>query len=232
MDSDKLLNLATSLGCLLAESGAEISRVEESVYRLLQAYQGKDAQVFAIPSCLIVSLMAEDGRPVTRMRRISAHGTDLELLERWGADAIRERAESAALLEKRDGLLRCKQQLIREALGQVCQELEQAPAQEYFSLLLELVGRWAQPGDGVLYLNARDLQRLPQGFQEELERIAPQGKIALSPQPRQLESGFVLAYGPVELDCTFPALFQEAYDQLRDAAGAILFAPAGAKEEP
>ena len=149
-----------------------------------------------------------------------------------GADAIRERAESAALLEKRDGLLRCKQQLIREALGQVCQELEQAPAQEYFSLLLELVGRWAQPGDGVLYLNARDLQRLPQGFQEELERIAPQGKIALSPQPRQLESGFVLAYGPVELDCTFPALFQEAYDQLRDAAGAILFAPAGAKEEP
>lgn len=149
-----------------------------------------------------------------------------------GADAIRERAESAALLEKRDGLLRCKQQLIREALGQVCQELEQAPAQEYFSLLLELVGRWAQPGDGVLYLNARDLQRLPQGFQEELDRIAPQGKIALSPQPRQLESGFVLAYGPVELDCTFPALFREAYDQLRDAAGAILFAPAGAKEEP
>ena len=47
MDSDKLLNLATSLGCLLAESGAEISRVEDSVYRLLQAYQGKDAQVFA-----------------------------------------------------------------------------------------------------------------------------------------------------------------------------------------
>ncbi len=77
MDSDKLLNLATSLGCLLAESGAEIYRVEESVYRLLQAYQGKDAQVFAIPSCLIVSLMAEDGRPVTRMRRISAprHGS-------------------------------------------------------------------------------------------------------------------------------------------------------------
>ena len=76
MDSDKLLNLATSLGCLLAESGAEISRVEESVYRLLQAYQGKDAQVFAIPSCLIVSLLAEDGRPVTRMRPNSAHGPE------------------------------------------------------------------------------------------------------------------------------------------------------------
>ncbi len=99
------------------------------------------------------------------------------------ADAIRERAESAALLEKRDGLLRCKQQLIREALGQVCASWRSAPAEEYFSLLLELVGRWAQPGTGVLYLNARDLQRLPEEFQEELERIAPQGKIALSPSP-------------------------------------------------
>ena len=64
MDSDKLLNLATELGCLLAESGAEISRVEESVYRLLRAYQGEDAQVFAIPSCLIVSLKAEDRKSV------------------------------------------------------------------------------------------------------------------------------------------------------------------------
>ena len=85
MDSDKLLNLATELGCLLAESGAEISRVEESVYRLLQAYQGEDAQVFAIPSCLIVSLKAEDGRPTTRMRRIRSHGTDIELLEACNA---------------------------------------------------------------------------------------------------------------------------------------------------
>ncbi|HJB13042.1 MAG TPA: threonine/serine exporter family protein [Candidatus Oscillibacter excrementigallinarum] len=85
MDSDKLLNLATELGCLLAESGAEISRVEESVYRLLQAYQGEDAQVFAIPSCLIVSLKGSDGRPMTRMRRIGAHGTDIELLEACNA---------------------------------------------------------------------------------------------------------------------------------------------------
>ena len=40
------------------------------------------------------------------------------------ADAIRERAESEGLLEKRDQLLRCKQQLIREALNQVCANLE------------------------------------------------------------------------------------------------------------
>ena len=99
MDSDKLLNLATELGCLLAESGAEISRVEESVYRLLRAYQGEDAQVFAIPSCLIVSLKAEDGRPTTRMRRIRSHGTDIELLEACNA-LCRELCRTAPPLDE------------------------------------------------------------------------------------------------------------------------------------
>ncbi len=142
------------------------------------------------------------------------------------ANAIRERAESAALLEKRDQLLRCKQQLIREALDQVCTSMENAPVEEYFSILLELAVRSAQPGEGVLYLNAKDLKRLPANFQQELDKETPQGKITVSSTPRDLESGFVLVYGPIEMDCTFPALFRAAYDQLRDAVGTILFSQA------
>lgn len=81
MDHDKLLNLGTELGILLMRSGAEIYRVEESVSRLLQAY-GQNAQVFAIPNCLIVSITTPEGHPMTRMSRISTHGTNIELLER------------------------------------------------------------------------------------------------------------------------------------------------------
>lgn len=81
MEHDKLLNLGTELGKRLMYSGAEIHRVEESVTRLLTAY-GVDIQVFAIPTCLIVSVNTPDGTPLTRMCRIPAHGTDIELLER------------------------------------------------------------------------------------------------------------------------------------------------------
>ena len=141
------------------------------------------------------------------------------------ADAIRERAESAARLEKRNQLLACKQQLIREAVSKVCASLENAPAEEYFSILLGLAARYGQPGKGVMTLNARDLQRLPGDFSEALAKAAPQGGIEISPAPGAMEGGFVLTYGPVQVDCTFASLFQEAYEQLRDAAGAILFAP-------
>ena len=80
-DYDRLSTLGAELGRLLMYSGAEIYRVEESVNRLLSAY-GLEPQVFAIPNCLIVSLTTPQGHPVTRMCRIPAHGTDIELLER------------------------------------------------------------------------------------------------------------------------------------------------------
>ena len=81
MEYDDLLNMGTELGYQLMFSGAEIYRVEESVYRLLTAY-GLQPQVFAIPNCLIVSLNTPQGHPITQMRRIPSHGTDIELLER------------------------------------------------------------------------------------------------------------------------------------------------------
>ena len=148
-----------------------------------------------------------------------------EILEQAKAKAtsVEERAQSTAQLERRDRLLRCKQQLIREALEAACEDLENAPAEEYFTILLELAQRAAQPGEGTLYLRAQDLDRLPENFQQELDRVTPQGKITVSSTPRKIPGGFVLVYGPIEMDCTFQALFQAAYEGLRDAAGAILF---------
>ncbi len=82
MDDNTLLDLATDLGYELAMSGAETFRVEESISRLLAAY-GLQAEVFAIPNYLIVSILSQDGQPITRMRRIGAHGNDLDAVEKF-----------------------------------------------------------------------------------------------------------------------------------------------------
>ena len=84
------------MGRKLMESGAEIYRVEESVSRLLSAY-GVQAQVFAIPNCLIVSVTAPEGQPITQMYRIPAHGTDIELLERCN-DLCRQLCRELSLI--------------------------------------------------------------------------------------------------------------------------------------
>ncbi len=82
MEYSKLLDLSTELGYRLAMSGAETFRIEESITRVLRAYE-IDAEVFAIPNCLHVSIEPVIGRPLTRMRRIGSHGNDLDAVERY-----------------------------------------------------------------------------------------------------------------------------------------------------
>ncbi len=82
MEHETLLDMATDLGYELAMSGAETFRVEESIHRVLAAY-GMEAEVFAIPNLLIVSLHREDGHTITRMRRIGSHGNDLDAVEKF-----------------------------------------------------------------------------------------------------------------------------------------------------
>lgn len=81
MDYDGLLNLCAEMGRQLMECGAEIYRVEDSILRLMHAYQVPDAQAFVIPNCMIVGLTPPDGHPITRLCRIPDHGTDISRLE-------------------------------------------------------------------------------------------------------------------------------------------------------
>ncbi|MDO5400841.1 MAG: threonine/serine exporter family protein [Eubacteriales bacterium] len=82
MDYNTLLDLATDLGYEQAMAGAETFRVEESVSRVMAAY-GVEAEVFAIPNYLVVSIITDTGKPITRMRRIGYHGNDLDAVEQF-----------------------------------------------------------------------------------------------------------------------------------------------------
>lgn len=84
MNYNTLLDMAITLGYELAMSGAETFRVEESISRVLAAY-GVDAEVFAIPNYLVVTILDEGGKPITRMRRIGTHGNDLDAVEKFSA---------------------------------------------------------------------------------------------------------------------------------------------------
>ena len=139
------------------------------------------------------------------------------------AQDIRDRAASAAQLEKRNRMLVFKQELIREAVDSARSSLEDAPTEEYFGLLLQLVSRFAQEGKGEMRLNSRDLARMPAGFEADVKKAAPQADLTVSPTACEIDSGFLLIYGGIDINCTFRAIFEDAYDELRGAAGKILF---------
>lgn len=81
MDKKKLLQLVSDIGFDMLVYGGEIYRVEETVKRICAAYGANSADVFAIPSALIVSITTGD-ETVSKTRRLSMKGTDLDKVDR------------------------------------------------------------------------------------------------------------------------------------------------------
>lgn len=84
MDYYTILDFAADLGYELSMSGAETFRVEDSIYRVITSY-GIKAEVISMPSYLVVSIITETGKPLTRMRRIGYHGNNLDAVEKLNA---------------------------------------------------------------------------------------------------------------------------------------------------
>ena len=134
------------------------------------------------------------------------------------------RAESAADLQKRRAVLAAKQELIGQVIQKAHETVLALPAAEYFSAVQKLAARFALEGEGVVYFNAADLARLPKDFEKTLNSAAPSGStLTVSRETRPIDGGFVLAYGGIEENCSFEALFNANREGMQDQVQKLLF---------
>ena len=81
MDCEKLVSLALTIGERLLCSGAEVSRVEDSISRICKAYGAEHVDVFTITSSIVLTVCI-DNKIITQTRRIKRHKTDFELFDK------------------------------------------------------------------------------------------------------------------------------------------------------
>ena len=141
------------------------------------------------------------------------------------AAALKERTVSAAALLRRQGLLAERQALISQTLTAARETAESLEAPRYFALLAAMAAHAAHPGEaGELCLSTADLDRLPEGFLQNLQEKLPQGaSLSLCPEPAAIRSGFVLRYGGIEENGAFDAVFAARAEELQDRVRGILF---------
>jgi len=141
------------------------------------------------------------------------------------ADRIVGIAKSQAESITRTRYLQVRNAVVNDVLSAAYEQIESFPDKDYFDLLLRLCVRNAEKGEGVLFLNARDLARLPQTFEEQINTaIFERGAVQVSKTPMEIENGFVLVYGDIEINCTLRAVFDERMDELKDLLRPLLFA--------
>lgn len=81
MDYKEVLACALTIGEGLLVSGAEVSRVEDTVKRILTAYNAVRVDVFTITSSMVVTADFGGGNIFTQTRRITEYGTDFNKID-------------------------------------------------------------------------------------------------------------------------------------------------------
>ena len=83
--AEYLLCLALDVGEGMLKSGAEVSRVEDTIERICRAYGAAHVEVFSIVSFINAAIRMPDGSYSSQMRRIKSTGNNLGLLENLNA---------------------------------------------------------------------------------------------------------------------------------------------------
>lgn len=121
--------------------------------------------------------------------------------------------ELSAKTEARQMVLASKTKIIKEIYEYIKNDLKDSP--EYFDLLLNFLKNFSEEDDGVIYFSKKDLDRLPADFQKKATDVA-KGKITISPEPIDIDSGFIIKYGKIDINCSIDSIFEERKNKIFD----------------
>ena len=88
--------------------------------------------------------------------------------------------KSAAGMEAKQKYLEAKQKIISDIVNKAYNKMVNASDEEYFGYLIKMTEEYAQPAEGKMCLNKKDLERLPKDFQEKISEAANKNNGKLS----------------------------------------------------
>lgn len=135
------------------------------------------------------------------------------------AELIINSGKSSAELLKRDTALNCRRGLIEKALNFVADTVNAYGDKDYFDFLLTLIKKEKLNSKGEVYLSVKDKARDIAAFKSELSAL----DLTLSDTFADINGGFILKYGDIQINGELSALIHEKRDVLTDELNKALF---------
>ena len=132
-----------------------------------------------------------------------------------------QRAEAAGVLEGRKWVLGAKQQL-EDTFDLALTKLRALPKEEYTALLTKLLVRAGQSGGEVMF-NQTDRAQVGKAVVTAANEAMKDGCLTLSEETRDIQGGFVLKSGLVELNCALETLVEQEKEAMSVSVATHLF---------
>lgn len=124
----------------------------------------------------------------------------------------------------RNRYLEAKNAIINDIVSAAYEEIANADDSKYFSFLHAICVKYVAEGECILYLNSRDLARLPSKFEISINsEVYEKAAVQISKTPKNIPNGFILDYGDFEIDCTLKSVFDEKMSLIKEMLSEILF---------
>lgn len=143
------------------------------------------------------------------------------------AEELRRRALTISALDARKKILAAKEGLIEETFTLAIERLCALDQKDYEELLYAMLLAASRTGAEEIIVAGADSVRftakLLERVNKELVVRGKQGRLALSPEVRDMQGGFVLRAGDVEINCSFDSILRMQRDKLETDVASILF---------
>ena len=152
-----------------------------------------------------------------------------QIIDKANSEAleVKKRLKAGAELEARKQRLQAKQEVVEEAFSQAIKKLNSLPDDQYFSIIVDLIVNSASNDSGEIILSGRDKERLPSDFEEKVNKNLSSkrssGNFTLSDETRDINGGFILKMGNVEINNSFDAIIRMKRNEIEADVIASLF---------
>lgn len=140
----------------------------------------------------------------------------------------KERVISNAQLKVRNDKLGAKQQVIDRAFEKAVSQLEKITGEELKAFVKDTIKGLNLEGNEEIIVNEKYSSLINNEFIEQinksLEESGKKGNIKLSSEKRNIEDGFILAKGGIELNYTFKSLVENLRNEIEQEIIKVLFA--------
>lgn len=140
------------------------------------------------------------------------------------AQSVLKMSQANCQQQARRAVLAAKVRAVDETIAAAAQALDSMPEGEYFESLKSLASKNVCRGEGIMYLNSRDIKRLPDGFEASVNSVLPEGcSVKIAASAADIRNGFILVYGDIEINCTFDAIIESQKDAIKEKVCSIIF---------
>lgn len=162
----------------------------------------------------------EEASEIINNAEKEAEAKKKQIIEKANSEAleVKKRLKAVAELEARKQKLQAKQEVVEEAFSQTIKKIISMPNDQYFSVITNLIKNSAPNDTGEIILSKRDIERLPSDFEEKVnQNLSSRGNretLTVSNETRNINGGFILKLGNVEINNSFDAIIRMKRDEI------------------